>query len=65
MPDFGARTGRGGNADIAGDVPLHPSESEKDYDRRATEETLKAIVLLGFRIEKEEQPGLLSGKSWP
>jgi RyR domain len=28
------------------------SESEKDYDRRVTQETLKAIVLLGFRIEK-------------
>ena len=28
------------------------SESEKEYDRRVSLEALKAIVLLGFRIEK-------------
>jgi ryanodine receptor 2 len=27
-------------------------ESEKEYDRRAAMETLKAILTLGFRIEK-------------
>jgi len=28
-------------------------ESEKDYDRRVSAETLKAILKLGFRIEKK------------
>lgn len=28
------------------------TESEKEYDRRTAEETLKAIVALGFRIER-------------
>jgi len=27
-------------------------ESEKDYDRKTATETLKAIIALGFRIEK-------------
>jgi hypothetical protein len=29
------------------------SESEKDYDRQAAMETLKGIIALGYRIEKE------------
>lgn len=28
-------------------------ESEKDYDRRTAEQTLKAIMALGFRIVRE------------
>ena len=40
---------------------LHPgivpyeelSESEKDYDRRTAEETLKLILALGFEIRKQ------------
>jgi len=28
-------------------------ESEKDYDRRIVAETIKAIVALGYRIDKE------------
>ena len=28
------------------------SESEKEYDRKAAMETLKAIIALGYRIEK-------------
>lgn len=28
-------------------------ESEKEYDRRAALETLKAIIALGYRIEKK------------
>jgi len=42
---------------------LHPcivpyealSESEKDYDRRTAEETLKLILALGFEIRKQEE----------
>lgn len=29
------------------------SESEKEYDRRTSQETLKLIVKLGYKIEKE------------
>jgi len=29
------------------------SESEKEYDRQAAMETLKGIIALGYRIEKE------------
>ncbi|MBI3467530.1 MAG: Ryanodine receptor Ryr [Planctomycetes bacterium] len=32
-------------------------ESEKEYDRKAAMETLKAIVALGYRIEKESFKG--------
>jgi ryanodine receptor 2 len=28
------------------------SEAEKDYDRTTTKETLKAIIALGYRIER-------------
>jgi len=28
------------------------SESEKDYDRRTVTETLKAVLALGWRLEK-------------
>ena len=28
------------------------SESEKEYDRKAAMETLKAIIVMGYRIEK-------------
>ena len=31
------------------------SESEKDYDRKTATETLKAIMALGFRIEKSDE----------
>lgn len=31
------------------------SESEKDYDRNAAIETLKAIIALGYRIEKSPE----------
>ena len=30
--------------------------SEKEYDRNAAMETLKAIIALGYRIEKHEPP---------
>jgi ryanodine receptor 2 len=29
------------------------SDSEKEYDRRSVVETLKAIITLGYRIEKD------------
>ena len=29
-------------------------DSEKEYDRKAAMETLKAIIALGYRIEKEK-----------
>jgi len=29
------------------------SESEKEYDRKSVVETLKAIIALGYRIEKD------------
>ena len=31
-------------------------DSEKEYDRNAAMETLKAIIALGYRIEKHEPP---------
>jgi hypothetical protein len=31
-------------------------DSEKQYDRNAALETLKAIVALGYRIERESSP---------
>lgn len=31
-------------------------ESEKEYDRRAASETLKAVLALGYRIEGPEEP---------
>ncbi len=31
-------------------------ESEKEYDRKTATETLKAIMALGFRIEKSHKP---------
>ena len=33
-----------------GDLP----DSERDYDRRASMETLKAVIALGYRIERVE-----------
>ena len=30
------------------------SEPEKDYDRRTAMETIKAVMILGFKIEKVE-----------
>lgn len=32
------------------------SESEKDYDRKTAMETLKAIIALGYRIERGTKP---------
>jgi hypothetical protein len=32
-------------------------ESEKEYDRKTAMETLKAIIALGYRIEKESGKG--------
>lgn len=45
-----------------GDQKKHPDlvsyselpESEKDYDRATVAETLKAIIKLGYRIEKDQ-----------
>jgi RyR domain len=32
----------------------HLSEEKKEYDRKAAMETLKAIIALGYRIERKE-----------
>lgn len=47
------------NDDLKQTPALRPyeelAESEKDYDRTTSTETLKLILALGFRISKQEQ----------